>query len=177
MANLWYALRSKPRKEDIVWKQVQNYGYEVFYPRIRVHPINPRARKLKPYFPGYLFVYVDLDFTGLSTFQWLPHATGLVKFGGEPAQVPENLIVAIKNRIEEIAASGGELFDGLKRGDRVVISHGPFEGYEAIFDERLPGNERVRVLLELLSNQRRVAVELDSASIYRKSEKAPRAKF
>ena len=54
--------------------------------------------------------------------------------------------------------------DGLKQGDVVQIEHGPFEGYEAIFDARLPGNERVRVLLQLL-NDRRVPVELDTADI------------
>ena len=27
----WYALRSKPRKEEIVWKQVIERGFEVFY--------------------------------------------------------------------------------------------------------------------------------------------------
>ena len=36
----WYALRCKPRKEDVVWRQVQNQGLSVFYPRIRVVPVN-----------------------------------------------------------------------------------------------------------------------------------------
>jgi transcriptional antiterminator RfaH len=167
MAQHWYALRSKPRKEDVVWRQVRDRGIEVFYPRMRVQPVNPRARKIRPYFPGYMFVQVDLDQTGLSVFQWMPHASGLVLFGGEAALVPDNLIFAIRRRVEEIEAAGGEIFDGLKQGDMVVINYGPFEGYEAIFDARLPGSERVRVLLQLLSNQRRVPVELDAASIRR----------
>ncbi len=168
MANLWYALRSKPRKEEVVWRQARDQGYEVFYPRLRVHAVNPRARKIRPYFPGYLFVRVDIDEVGLSVFQWMPHSTGLVSFGGEPSAVPENLISIIQRRLEEINAAGGEVFDGLKQGDVVTISYGPFEGYEAIFDARIPGSERVRVLLQLLSNQRRVPVELDASHIRRK---------
>ena len=39
----------------------------------------------------------------------------------------------------------------LKRGDVVKIQSGPFAGYDAIFDARLSGQERVRVLLQLLS--------------------------
>jgi transcription antitermination factor NusG len=168
MAHYWYALRSKPRKEDVVWRQVHNGGFETFYPRLRVNPVNPRSKKIKPYFPGYLFVYADLDEVGLSVFRWMPHAIGLVSFGGEPAAVPENLIHAIRKRVEEIADAGGEVLDGLKHGDVVRISDGPFRGYEAIFDDRLPGKERVRVLLELLGSQRRVPLELKTGQIQRK---------
>lgn len=168
MAHYWYALRSKPRKEDVVWRQVRTRGFETFFPRLRVNPVNPRSKKIKPYFPGYLFVYADLEEVGLSVFRWMPHAIGLVSFGGEPAPVPENLIHAIRKRVEQIAEAGGEVLDGLKQGDVVRISDGPFRGYEAIFDERLPGKERVRVLLELLGSQRRVPLELKTGQIQRK---------
>ncbi|MFZ0533766.1 MAG: transcription termination/antitermination NusG family protein [Anaerolineales bacterium] len=164
MAEQWYALRSKPRKEDVVWNQVRQRGFEVFYPRMRVNPINPRSRKFKPYFPGYLFIRVDIETVGLSTFQWLPHTTGLVSFGGEPSPVPDNLINAIKRRVEEITESGGEVFDDLHKGDVVLINYGPFEGYEAIFNARLPGTERVRVLLQFLSD-RYVMIELDASHL------------
>lgn len=166
----WYALRAKPRKEDVVWKQARDQGFEVFYPRLRVNPVNPRSRKVRPYFPGYLFVRADLETAGLSIFQWMPHAVGLVSFGGEAAPVPENLIHAIRRRVEEIAQAGGEAFDGLQHGDTVRISYGPFEGYEAIFDTRIPGSERVRVLLRLL-DERRVPVELDGAHIQQKKSR------
>jgi len=168
MAINWYALRSKPRKEEVVWRQIRAMGIETFYPRLRVNPVNPRARKSRPYFPGYLFVCADLDEVGISYFQFMPHAVGLVSFGGEPAFVPESLIIAIRKRVEEIAAAGGEVLDGLHSGDLVRISDGPFIGYEAIFDTRLPGTERVRVLLQLLSNQRRVPVELNVGQIQKK---------
>jgi transcriptional antiterminator RfaH len=170
MPQQWYALRSKPRKEDIVWRQLRGEELEVFYPRIRVNPVNPRSRKIKPYFPGYMFVYVDLEQTGMSRFQWMPHTLGLVSFGGEPAHVPENLIFELRKRVAEIADAGGELFAGLKPGDPVRISSGPFQGYEAIFDMRLPGSERVRVLLELLTSKRRVPIELSTSSIEKKKK-------
>jgi transcriptional antiterminator RfaH len=117
-----------------------------------------------------MFLNVDIDEVGLSAFQWMPHAIGLVSFDGEPASVPENLIHAIQKRVEEIAAAGGELFDGLKPGDTVKISSGPFAGYEALFDTRLPGSERVRVLIKMLSD-RRVPVELRVGQIERKRNK------
>jgi transcription antitermination factor NusG len=168
MSEQWYALRSKPRKEDVLWRQVLSRNIETFYPRLRVNPVNPRSRKLRPYFPGYLFVKADLEELGRSVFQWMPHSMGLITFGGEPATVPPHLIEALRKRVEEINIAGGEVFDGLQSGDAVRISEGPFKGYEAIFDARLPGNERVRVLLELLGTQRQVPIELNASDIQRK---------
>lgn len=166
MTAQWYALRSKPNKEEAAWQQARARGFETFYPRLRVQTVNPRARQVKPYFPGYLFVKADLGAVGSSVFQYLPHASGLVCFGDEPASVPEALIQAIHSRIGEIAAAGGELYHGLKNGDIVSIHDGPFAGYEAIFDARLSGGDRVRVLLDWLGG-RRVPVELDAAQIAR----------
>ncbi|MCJ7534773.1 MAG: transcription termination/antitermination NusG family protein [Anaerolineales bacterium] len=170
MAESWYALRSKPRKEEVLWQQLLARGIDVFFPRIRVNPVNPRSRKLRPYFPGYLFVQVDLEAEGLSKFNWMPFAIGLVSFDGEPATVPENLIHAIRARVEEIAAVGGEFYDGLQSGDPVRISSGPFAGYEAIFDARLPGSERVRVLIQMLTD-RNIPVELKAGQVERKNKR------
>ena len=161
----WYALRSKPRKEEAVYRQALNQGFEAYYPRIRVQPVNPRSRKVRPYFPGYLFICADLEQVGLSAFQWMPHTHGLVSFGGEPAPVPENLVQAIRKRVDEINSAGGEVFEALRVGEKVKISAGPFEGYEAIFDGRLPGSERVRVLLELLGSKRQVPVVLEAGAV------------
>jgi transcriptional antiterminator RfaH len=95
----------------------------------------------------------------------MPHTHGLVSFGGEPAIVPENLVQAIRKRVDEINSAGGEVLEALRVGEKVKISSGPFEGYEAIFDGRLPGSVRVRVLLELLGSKRQVPVVLDVGSV------------
>ncbi len=80
----------------------------------------------------------------------MPGVSGLVPFGGEPALVLEGLVHAIQKRIDEINNAGGELFNALKPGGQVIIQSVPFSGYEAIFDIRQPGSERVRVKLKLL---------------------------
>lgn len=98
---------------------------------------------------------------------FIPYSHGLVSFGGEPAIVPENLIHAIRHRLTEIAKAGGENLDGIQHGDEIEINYGPFEGYQAIFDVRLPGSERVRVLLRLL-DARQVPVEMNASSIKKK---------
>jgi transcriptional antiterminator RfaH len=155
----WYALQTKAQKEDVVTQQLEARGFPVFYPRLHVQPVNPRSRTYRPFFPCYVFVRADLAQVGLSLFQHLPHAVGLVCFGSEPAEVTEDLLHAIDARLDEINAAGGETFFRLQQGDTVVIEHGPFAGYEAIFDARLRDTDRVRVLLELLG-QRQVVLNL-----------------
>ncbi|MBV6451599.1 MAG: hypothetical protein DCC56_09775 [Anaerolineae bacterium] len=166
MPQLWYAVRSKPNKEDFLARQYEAHGVKVYYPRLRVTPVNPRSRKSRPYFPGYLFVQVDLTVIGASALQWMAGAANLVSFGGEPASVPEELINAIEKRVGEINVSNKTGATNLKRGEPVRIQAGPFAGYEAIFDGRISGQERVRVLLRFLE-KRQVAVDLDEDQVLR----------
>jgi len=153
MPSRWYVVRSKPNNEDLLWEQLNVRRIEAFLPRIPVKPVNPRARKTKPYFPGYVFVRLDISQVGASALQWIPGASGLVAFGNELGYVPDNLIHAIRRRVDEIQTAGGELLRSVRTGDTVIIQDGPFKGYEAVFDERLSGSERVRVLLRLFQRE------------------------
>ena len=166
MAVSWYVIRSKPNKEEFLAGQLTAYGIEVFYPKIRVKTVNPRARKVKAYFPSYLFVHVDLELISASTLHWMPGAVNLVSFDGQPAPVPDMLIAAVERQVDQINASRQNKLLGLKSGDPVIIQEGPFAGYEAIFDSQIPGRERVRVLLTFLQ-KRHLPVELGEDQISR----------
>ena len=167
MTAQWYALQSKPMKESFLYEQLRLREIECYYPHLRVRPVNPRARKVRAYFPGYVFGHLDLEELSPSSLQWIPGAVGIVSFDGTPAFVPESLVNAIRRHVDEINAAGGEHLAGLKPGETVVIRGGPLEGYEAILDARLPGSERVRVLLKLLQ-ARRMNVELPASQIQKK---------
>ena len=159
----WYVIHSKPRKENQVNAYLQAQGFETFYPTLRVQPVNPRASRIRPYFPRYLFVHANLDEVGVSALQWLPGAIGLVSFDGQPVPVPAHVVHELKRRVAEIRAAGGLVLDGLQPGDSVHITRGPFAGYEAIFDTRLSGSERVQVLLQMLG--RLVKVQVSAGAI------------
>lgn len=160
----WYVLRVKPHKDRAVNEQLHSWDIQTYLPLVRVKPKNPRAAKYKPYFPGYLFIYADLEVVGTNTLNWMPGTMGLVSFDGKPATVPEKLISELKERLAEIEAAGGLVMSELEPGDKVRIVEGPLAGYEAIFDMTLPGKERVQVLLTFLS-QYPQRVELDAADI------------
>ncbi len=156
----WYVLRSKPWKEAALTKYARSAGHEVYYPSIPANPVNPRARKIVPYFPGYIFVRTQLGRAGRSVFHWMPFSQGLVCVGGEPAPVSDLILRPIMARVAEIWQSKGLQIQEYGSGDRVIIREGMFEGYRGIFDQYLTGSERVRVLLEML-NTRFVPLEVD----------------
>jgi transcriptional antiterminator RfaH len=113
-----------------------------------------------------LFINIDLALLGFSALAWMPHSYGLVFFGSEPAFIPDVLITTLRRHVDAVNAAGGELYNGLKHGEAVSIQAGLFSGYEAIFDARLPGSQRVRVLLKLL-NKNQVPLELPEGQIKR----------
>lgn len=148
----WYVLHSKSCKELFLARELAARNFETYLPVLYVKPVNPRAHKIKPYFPGYLFVRINPQSTNLSSFSWIPGVSGFVSFGGEPSFIPDELIYAIRKKVDKINTVG-EVLAGLQSGDRVLVEDGPFAGYQGIFDSQLPGDNRVRILLDLLKNR------------------------
>ena len=160
----WYALQSKPHQEDVLCRYLKAGEVETYYPRLPVRTVNPRARKIKPYFPGYMFVHIDVQTCGAGKFDRMPYANGLVCFGDEPSPVPDHLIDGIRRTIDQLTCSGRQWCDVFAHGQPVRVRSGAFEGYYGIFDTRLSSGERVRLLLELLNGQT-VALEIDAARL------------
>ncbi len=156
----WYAVQTKPHKEFMVRDTLARLdGVDAYLPVLRVKPVNPRARKIRPFFPGYLFVCTDLEQVGLSSLQWAPGVIRLLGTEGEPLPIRDHVVEGIRDRLAEVqdqVARGGGLF---RTGDRVRITKGLFEGYEGMFDVRLGGRMRARILVEFLG--RAIAAEVD----------------
>lgn len=165
----WYIFQSKTRKEDLLCEQLRIREIEIFFPCLHVRPVNPRARKVKPYFPGYVFARVDLEDAGRSIVDWVPGAIGIVSFGGDPAPVPDHLVETLRQHIDTVNAAGSKTSETYQPGDMVSIQSGPFSGYEAIFDVHLPGRDRVEVLLSLLQGSQ-IRLELPAEFISSKKE-------
>jgi transcriptional antiterminator RfaH len=161
----WYALQSKPMKEGFLADQLRLKGIESYFPAIRVRPVNPRARKVKPYFPGYVFGRIDFRELPKDRL-WLPGLAGVVCFDGLPSCVPDHLLDAIRRRVDQVNAADREFLDSRKPGDSITVQAGPFKGYEGILDVRLPGEARVRILLSFL-NRPQIPLELPQQQIQR----------
>lgn len=170
MKKKWYVLQSKSNKEQALYQQVLAHDIECFFPTIRVTPVNPRSRKIRPYFPNYMFVHVNLDEIGLSTLQWMPYAQGLLSFDKQPASIPSNIIHTLQKRIEEAQIQNEDIRKHqIKAGEKIKVVEGPFQGYEGIFDIQLNGTLRAQILLNMIS-ARQVSIEIDIKDIRRKDQ-------
>lgn len=149
----WYVVHSKPQKETWLYSQLSALPVKVYYPCLRVRNKRTCSYQSKPYFPGYLFVNVDLDIMGVSILQWIPGSLGLIAFGGIPACVPDGLLQRIRHRVDEINSAEDRMQESLRPGSEVVIQSGPFAGFDAIFCTRLRDHERAQVLLKVLEDQ------------------------
>jgi transcription antitermination factor NusG len=172
----WLLLHTKPNKEDFLYSEITARALECFYPRLWVKPANPRARKIKPFFPGYLFVFTDPTCTQAAELRWLPGSTGWVHFGSELAEVPESVINGIRHHVEQLslnrARRAGSTF---RSGERVGITEGPFSGWEGIFHSQLSGSDRVKVLLRIIHAQQKL-VELPASLLRAKNQSWPEAR-
>lgn len=167
----WYVLRSKPHKEIALWRELTARGVDCFYPKLHIKPVNPRSRKIRPFFPGYMFLHVNIEEAGGSLFQWIPFSSGLVSFDGVAATVPESIVHAIRRHVDAMNdVVGSHNILTLEPGELVRIHGGILDGYDAILDARLPGSERVRVLLKLLQ-ERQMSVVLSADQIERLQQK------
>ena len=147
-----------------LFHQVTTHKVECFYPRIYVEPVNPRSAKVRPYFPGYMFVRIDPEEMGFSLFEWMPFSQGLVSYDKVPAPVPEELIDNLRIYLKNINGTDNLKKDKFEPNANIRIVEGLFEGYEAIFTTRIKGVERVRVLLKLLDD-RHLPLELNIGQI------------
>jgi len=159
----WYVLQNKYQKENSLYRLLVDRGFEVFYPRLRVKPVNPRSKKEKPYFPGYMFVFTDLSQVNIRTLQRMPFVIDLVNFGGSPAVVPDYVVETLRKNLENQTKTMN-VPKKFNPGERVKVLQGPFTGYEGIFDKSLAGETRVRILLSLLGNKK-MMLELSTNDI------------
>lgn len=120
------------------------------------------GRRSTPFFPCYLFVQFGLPSDEYVRVRSAPGVVNLVSFDGVPAAVPDDVVQAIRDRLD--VESHTRYPNPFRVGQRVVINDGPFRDLEAIFDGRLTGSGRVRVLIDLLGKQWRVQMNVASLS-------------
>ncbi|MEW6587107.1 MAG: transcription termination/antitermination NusG family protein [Nitrospirota bacterium] len=146
---MWYAIYTKPAKEDLVSLRLQSIGIEVLNPKLRTkkYKQNRLVEVVETLFPCYIFACFEKErFAHLITY-----TTGVRYIVGKscPIIVQDEIVCTIKERIgeDDIINLSPIRFE---RGARVRILEGPFRNFYGIFEREVKGPERVMILLEAL---------------------------
>lgn len=154
----WYAVQTRARHESEAATHLARQDFETYLPRLRLfrrrrgrwHPV------VEALFPGYLFLRLDLERQNTAPIRSTRGVVGLVRFGGVPKPVPEDLIRQLQAASRD-AEGVIRQEPHFQPGDRVEIVSGPLAGLPAIFQSS-NGEERVRLLLDLLGRRNEVLV-------------------
>lgn len=157
----WYLVHSKARQEDVAELNLRLLGIETFCPRLRElkSTRNKAQGEGEVLFPGYFFVRVNMK-TGYRKVTYAHGVLRVVKFGMGPAVVEEEIIDSIRERVH----NGFVLpppSASLESGQTVSIRKGPFQGFEAIFEQELNGPQRVALLMKTVAFQVRMVLDRD----------------
>lgn len=161
--SFWYCVHTRSRHEDAVYQRLSDKKMQAFLPKLEVWSRRRDRRKKiqKALFPGYLFVYENLELRrGLEILK----TPGVVKILGNeagPMPVPEIQIESIKKILDGKSAVSS--FPYLKEGQLVRVVDGPLRGCEGFLIKIKEEKEKLVISIDLL--QRSVSVEIESASV------------
>lgn len=162
IARSWYLIHAKPSQEHIAQENLERQGYETYLPLTSLlRKVRGKSvRKIGPLFPRYLFIHLSDQIDNWGPIRSTLGVAALVRFGMEPAKVPERLIRNLKAEESEPGIHPIKQQE-FEKGDNVRIAEGPFEGYEAIFSAK-DSNDRVLILLKIAENFAKLKIEAQS---------------
>ena len=149
----WVVVHTKPNRERSVAVQLHQRALQVYLPLVWVNPINPRAARERPYFPGYLFAQIDETGDWLEIIRWAHGLKEIVRYDGDLLCLSDSFVSELRERLAQIRAISGLASDDHPRGTAPLIGAGPFAGFEGLFDARLGAVARSHILLACVEHE------------------------
>lgn len=146
----WYVVQTQPNREAFAAEHLARQGFEVFFPRQRktVRHARRLTERLISYFPGYLFVRLDLAAQRWRSVNGTLGVRSLVMGADRPAPAPAGLIESLIACADDKACLVPP--PDYVPGDRVRLLSGPLADLVGTLD-RLEGPARVRILVDLVN--------------------------
>jgi transcriptional antiterminator RfaH len=150
----WFAIHTKPRRENYAATNVSALGIEILLPRVKAERLVRGAAEqiAKPLFPGYFFARIFPE-NSLELVNTARGVLQVVSSGRIPIPVEEEVVREIQGRVQEDGFIQIRS-QGLAPGTRVTIQSGPFEGMMGRVEREQDDRKRVAIFLETLLNAR-----------------------
>lgn len=161
----WYAVQTHARAEFKAHDHLRRQNYQIYLPRHAktIRHARRTQQVLRPLFPRYLFVSLDLTAQGWRSIRSTIGVTDIVCFGDYPASLPPGFIEGLKSQEDERGHIRCAPFKRLRFGDPVVVLNGPFSRLVGIC-ESMTADERVAILLDLLGRKVRVRLDIEAVA-------------
>jgi transcriptional antiterminator RfaH len=163
----WACARLESRREAVAQHFLQLAGYQVYIPQMREQRLrrSRRVEVIAPLFPAYGFIVIEQQW---HSARWAIGVSAIIMDGVAPAKVPDQAIDEIRRR-EVRGAVELPQAPGMKIGDRVRVTRGPFEGLVGLY-AGMSGRERIEALFTLLGGPQRVTLPRGSIELVKSPE-------
>ncbi|MEH6717875.1 MAG: transcriptional activator RfaH [Aurantimonas endophytica] len=157
----WFAVGTQPGRETVAATHLQRQGFTCFLP-MHVRTVRHAGRlstQRGAFFPGYLFVALDLRTDRWRAVNGTVGVRHIVSAADRPVPIARGFVEKLQSTVD---ASGVIRLDiRRQKGDKLTLQYGPFAGMVGEWD-RMEGAQRVRVLLNFLNGPVPVVVEAGS---------------
>jgi len=155
--NKWFILKYKYNQHEIALRNLERQNFKTFFPCEMSS--SSKAKKRRPLFPGYMFIYLNLETSPWSKVNRTLGVSYLIQFSGTPPELPEKLVFEIM----EYCDSKNKLSTGcnLEIGKKVKFVSGAFRNQIAAI-EKIEADKRIWVIMDLMGRQTRLQVSSTS---------------
>lgn len=125
----WYALYTKPRKEQKVAQQLEQLGFTIYLPlKTEMRQWSDRKKKVvSPLFTSYVFIQIEE--TKRADVFIIDGVLNYVFWLGKPAIIRNNEMELMRNEIDK--PNTEVVVSNLLPGEQVQLKQGVFKGQEA----------------------------------------------
>ena len=142
----WYAICTKPRKEQKVAQQLENLGFTIYLPlKTEIRQWSDRKKKLvSPLFSFYVFIQIEESKRGEVFI--IDGVLNYVFWLHKPAVIPNNDMELMRSEINK--KNNEVLVTALQSGEQVELQQGVFKGQQATIEH--VSNQKAHLFLPSL---------------------------
>ena len=156
---VWIAVATHANAERQAVQNLNRQGYECYCPYTRVLRRHARRSEMvdRPFFPGYLFVRLDLDRDQRRPIMHSRGVRAIVHFGDELGIVPDGVVEGLLAREEGGGLKPPPASERLRVGQQVNLHGTLFDNFICTV-ESINAKDRVCVLLDLMQQSVKLSV-------------------